>query len=105
MFILANLDELDGKWAKSGHPVRFPYLPISLMLNFVLADLLEGHDMEGRQRVQALLRGRIGEGGGIIVDDPTLPAELQGKEAPSWWDADYDPWSKTETLAPGTKMR
>lgn len=68
------------------------------MLNFVYADLMEWADQDGRKRVDAALEGRIGATGGIVVDDPDLPASLQGMEAPSWWRDDEDPFADQHTL-------
>lgn len=55
----------------------------------------------------AALEGRIGPNGGIVVDDPMLPPELQGKEAPSWWTDEADPtWNMYEqgTPAPNSEF-
>jgi hypothetical protein len=68
------------------------------VLNFVFAHLLDGVDGENRKRVMAALEGRLGPGGGIIVDDDTLPKSLQGQEAPSWWADEHDPFADTFTV-------
>lgn len=68
------------------------------LLNFIYADLLDGLDHQSRKRVQAALEGRIGEHGGIIVDDPDLPEALQGKEAPSWWSPEQSPTENLQTV-------
>jgi hypothetical protein len=63
------------------------------LLNFAYARLMENADEDDRKRIDMTLAGRIGEGGGEIVDDPDLPDEMQGLEAPSWWNSDHDPFS------------
>lgn len=68
------------------------------LLNFTLSRLFEGADSEGRKKIKAALEGRLGPGGGIIVDDPTLPESMQGIEAPSWWSDDHDPWADSFTV-------
>jgi hypothetical protein len=63
------------------------------MLNLTLACLLEWADADGRKKIELALEGRLGEHGGEIVDDPDLPASMQGLEAPSWWNSDDDPFA------------
>lgn len=67
-------------------------------LNFVYARLVENADAAGRRKIDLALSGRLGEHGGEIVDDPDLPASMQGKEAPSWWNGDHDPFSEQHEL-------
>jgi len=68
------------------------------LLNFSYSLLLKDADPDGRKRIIAALEGRLGPGGGIIIDDPDLPAALQGKEAPAWWTPDHDPFKDTFTV-------
>lgn len=68
------------------------------LLNFVYAKIMDGRDQEARDKVNAALEGRLGESGGIKVDDPDLPASLQGMEAPSWWANDHDPFAEQHTI-------
>lgn len=68
------------------------------LLNFVYSSLMSDTDHEGRLRINAALEGRIGEGGGIVIDDPSMPAALQGQEAPSWWRDDEDPFANQHTI-------
>jgi hypothetical protein len=68
------------------------------MLNAVYARMMENADAEGRRRIDLALAGRLGEHGGEIVDDPDLPAAMQGMEAPSWWNGDHDAFADTLQL-------
>lgn len=68
------------------------------MLNYVYARLVENTDADGRRKIDLALAGRLGEHGGEIVDDPDLPAAMQGKEAPSWWNSDHDPFADQHQL-------
>ena len=88
---------MDGKFIKSGR--RIAKVTILELLNFVYADLLEWSDKDGRKKIDAALEGRLGESGGITIDDPTLPESLQGQEAPSWWTDDQDPFAEQHTLS------
>lgn len=73
-------------------------LSLQELLSFVYAMLVEGADSKHRKKIDALFAGRLGSGGGIIVDDPDLPESLRGQEAPSWWD-DSNPWADTHTIS------
>jgi len=73
-------------------------MSVTEVLNFAWAFLLDGQHGENRKRVIAALEGRVGPGGGIIVDDETLPESLRGQEAPSWWSDDHDPFADTFTV-------
>jgi hypothetical protein len=68
------------------------------LLNFVYMLLVKDADPQAREKINAALEGRVGEGGGIVVDDETLPESLQGKEAPSWWEGDHDPFANQHTI-------
>lgn len=94
---LANLHELDGALIGSGH--RLAGMGMVALLNFAYGRLLEFADDEGRKRIELALEGRLGENGGEIVDDPDLPAEMQGLEAPSWWNSDHDPFADQHQLS------
>jgi len=61
------------------------------LLNFVFADILDGLDSKQRVRILAALYGRLGANGGLIVDDPDLPASMQGLEMPDWYAEAADP--------------
>lgn len=93
VLIVTSAAEWDGKLVKIGR--RLLSTPIMELLNFVWADVFEGLDGKQRRHLLASFEGRVGPDGGILVDDPDLPAEMQGMEAPAWWDADYDPMSST----------
>ena len=67
------------------------------VLNFAYACLMEGVDGDARKRINAALNGRLGQDGGILIDDPSLPASLQGQQAPSWWTDEHDPFAETFT--------
>lgn len=69
------------------------------LLNFVYANLMEWSDQESRKKINAALEGRLGESGGEVVSDPTLPESMQGMEAPSWWSSDSDPFADQHTLS------
>jgi hypothetical protein len=92
---------MDGLLVKQGR--RLAELTLIEMLNLTLACLLEWADADGRRKIELALEGRLGEHGGEIVDDPDLPASMQGVEAPSWWNSDHDPfadqhqWSDLDT--------
>lgn len=68
------------------------------MLNLAYYLLVEHADEDGRRKVDLALEGKIGEGGGEIIDDPALPESLQGVEAPSWWRGDRDPFADQHTI-------
>jgi len=87
---------VDGKFVHSGR--RLAQVSVLELLNFVYADLLSWADQDGRKKVNAALEGKIGSGGGVVIDDPSLPASMQGMEAPSWWDDDEDPFADQHTL-------
>lgn len=55
-------------------------------LNLVYSHLVSELDWKQRLKLDGALLGKLGPNGGWIIDDPDLPAELQGKEAPDWWD-------------------
>jgi hypothetical protein len=61
-------------------------------LNFAYSELVKNADGKQKRRLDDALAGKIGGRGGYIVDDPDLPASLQGIEAPDWWDPYHDPW-------------
>jgi len=67
-------------------------------LNYVYAQLTANTDVDGRRKIDLALAGRLGEHGGEIVDDPDLPASMQGREAPSWWNGDHDPFADQHEL-------
>ena len=73
-------------------------LTVMEMLNFVYARLVEEADADHRRKIDLALAGRLGEHGGEIVDDPDLPAAMQGMEAPSWWTGDHDPFADQHTF-------
>jgi len=68
------------------------------MLNFVYSRLVQDADEEGRKKVDLALAGRLGAHGGEIIDDPMLPASMQGMEAPSWWNSDHDAFADQHTF-------
>lgn len=61
-------------------------LSVPELLNKAWSHMVKDLDSQGRAKLEAAMEGRLGPHGGILVDDPDLPADLQGKEAPSWWD-------------------
>ena len=70
---------------RNGSGLRLATIDSLGLLDYAYSELIEGADAEHKLRIDATLLGRIGENGGFIIDDPELPAALQGKEAPSWW--------------------
>lgn len=92
----AHAVEIDGLLVERGR--RLADLGLIEMLNFTYAVLVKDADAEGRRKVDLALQGKIGEGGGEIVDDPALPASMQGREAPSWWNGDHDPFADTHSI-------
>lgn len=67
------------------------------LLSWTFSEVMDGRDSKQRKEILAHMHGRIGEHGGIIAENEHLPEDLQGKEMPSWYDEDYDPFSKTIT--------
>lgn len=94
--MLANIFEVDGRLIEKGR--RLLDLSALELLNFAYSILVSSADQEARRRLDALLEGRLGEGGGILVDDDSLPASMQGMEAPSWWTDDHDPFAEQHTI-------
>lgn len=94
--MLANIFEVDGRLIETGR--RLVDLSALELLNFAYSILMKDATQEGRQRIDAVLEGRVGAGGGILVDDDTLPESLQGMEAPSWWSDDHDPFAEQHTI-------
>jgi len=86
MWAIKIAPQLDGKLVMHGR--RLVDLSFLELLNYTYSQVVEYADSKGRQRIDAMLEGRLGEGGGILVDDPDLPPSMQGKEAPDWWDDD-----------------
>lgn len=82
----------------TGRRLADPDLSSVALLNYVLAHLLSQADADGRRRIQLALAGRLGEGGGEIIDDPDLPEHMQGMEAPTWWNSDHDPLADQHQL-------
>lgn len=74
-------------------------LSLHALLNFVYYYLVKDADADGRRKIDLALAGRLGESGGEIIDDPDLPEGLQGKEAPSWWNSDYDAFEDQHDLS------
>lgn len=66
--------------------------------------LTKDRDQATRRKIELMLMGRLGEHGGELIDDPSLPASMQGMEAPSWWNSDHDPWADTHRLSADTQM-
>jgi len=94
--VLANIFEIDGRLVETGR--RITNLTALELLNFSYYLLVKDAPPENRERINAILEGRVGPSGGIIVDDDTLPESLRGKEAPSWWRNDYDPFADQHQL-------
>jgi len=93
---------MDGLLIAQGR--RLADLSVVEMLNFTLARLLKDADEEGRRKIDLALEGRLGEHGGEIIEDDSLPASMQGVEAPSWWNSDDNPFGDTHDLG-GTDAR
>lgn len=92
-----NLYEFDGfVFAETGH--RLVHLTVMEMLNLAYYRLVRDVSGDQRKRIDAALEGRLGEHGGIVIDDPMLPAELQGMEAPSWWSDDHNPMANMQNI-------
>lgn len=89
--MLANIYEVDGRLIETGR--RLVDLSALELLNFAYSILIKDVTQEGRQRIDAVLEGRVGPNGGILVDDDTLPEAMQGMEAPSWWSDNHDPFA------------
>lgn len=96
MWVVTHALELDGSLVPQTRLLNLNCIEI---LNYGFAFLMEGLDARQRAHIMASLEGRVGPGGGILVDDPDLPAELQGREAPSWWsESPENPFSDTFTV-------
>ena len=91
-----NALEVDGWLIGTGR--RLMDLTVIECLNYVYAQLTANADADGRRKIDLALAGLIGEHGGEIVDDPDLPASMQGREAPSWWNGDHDPFAEQHEL-------
>lgn len=65
------------------------------LLSWTFAEVMDGRDADQRKMIMAYMHGKTGEHGGIIAEDERLPEDLQGKEMPSWYSEEYDPFSKT----------
>jgi hypothetical protein len=87
---------MDGRLIAIGR--RLTQLSAIELLNFAYATIVGEANGEQRRHIDAALEGRLGQGGGILVDDPDLPASLQGTEAPSWWSDDHDPFAQQHTI-------
>lgn len=68
------------------------------LLNWTFAYMMEDKEPRERRYILAALEGRLGPNGGILVDDPDLPAEMQGQEAPAWWDDGVTDMGDTFTI-------
>lgn len=92
--------ELDGiLWKVRG--ARIHTASASELMAYTYAEFIARFpDTESRNRAEAWLRGKLGAKGGYIIDDPALPESMQGKEAPSWWTPDHDPF-KNQQRVPG----
>lgn len=77
-------------------------MSLHALLDFTYYYLVKDADAEGRRKVDLAMAGRLGESGGEIVDDPDLPASLQGKEAPSWWSSEHDALADQHDLGNAT---
>ena len=97
VWALNNHAELDGYLALTGGP-RLNSLPFDRALNIVYQHLVKGSDPKGRKYLDDALLGRIGASGGLIIDDPRLPASLQGKEAPTWFSENHDPYANAKRV-------
>ena len=97
VWALNNHAELDGYLALTGSP-RLNSLPYDRALNLVYQHLTKDVDMKGHKYLDDALAGRIGSAGGLIIDDPKLPASLQGKEAPSWFSENHDPYAEAKRV-------
>ncbi len=93
---MQNVAEFDGRLIRHGK--RLTTVSALELLNFVYAELVKDATQEQREKINAVLEGRVGAGGGIVVDDPLLPETLQGQEAPSWWNDDHDPFSDVHRI-------
>ena len=60
------------------------------MLNYVYYYMVKDAEPEQRRKIDLALAGKLGSNGGEIIDDPDLPASIQGMEAPAWWNSDHD---------------
>lgn len=64
------------------------------LLAYAYDQLMAGAtSVDDQNRVEAWLRGKLGPGGGYIVDDPDMPESMRGVEAPRWWVPDEDPFA------------
>lgn len=83
---------LHGRLVPSG--VKLHDLNCVDLLAYAYDQLMAGvQSVDDQNRVEAWLRGKLGPGGGYIVDDPDMPVSMQGIEAPKWWVPDDDPFA------------
>lgn len=78
--------------------MRLIRMSLLALLDFTYYYLVKDADADGRRKIDLALAGRLGESGGEIVDDPDLPASLQGKEAPAWWNSEHDAFADQHDL-------
>lgn len=97
VWALNNHAELDGYLALSGS-ARLNSLPYDRALNLVYHHLTKDADSEAREKLDQALAGRIGASGGLIIDDERLPAALQGREAPAWFNERHDPYANAKRV-------
>lgn len=91
--------ELDGLLVPHQRLLKLSGIEV---LNYGYAHLMKGKESKERVYIQAWLEGRIGPGGGIIIEDDTLPESMQGMEAPAWWnEGPQNPFSDTFTVPDG----
>lgn len=97
VWALNNHAELDGYLALSGS-ARLNSLPFDRALNLVYQHLVKDADSKQRKHLDDALSGRIGAAGGLIIEDDRLPASLQGREAPSWFDENHNPYKNAKRV-------
>lgn len=95
MIYYAN--EVDGRLIAQGR--RLMELSAVEVLNYSYSQIVQHADEKQRRKIDDILAGKIGPHGGYIIDDPDLPAALQGQEAPEWWDPYHDPWENAQRVA------
>lgn len=93
---MQNAFELNGRSLRQNNTRLLSRNALDL-LSWAYSEIMDGRDPKSRKEILAHMHGRIGEHGGIIAEDERLPEDLKGREMPSWYDEDYDPFSRTIT--------
>jgi len=74
-------------------------VPVGELLSFAWANIYDKANDKAQRKLDLLVRGRLGQDGGEIMDDPNLPESLRGAEAPDWFTTEEDPFDDQWNLS------